>query len=483
MTTPPLPKNPLPDISASSEQAPVQKGDSIHPIVILGAIVVLATILTYLVPSGSFEREGRSVVPGTYETLEKQVTFSSPLGGAETSIGAAQPVSLLDMFLAIPIGLERASGLIFMVLIIGGMFGIMKESGAINAGLEKLVAAVSGNVYVLTIGLMIALSLGSTFLGLASEYLIIIPIVVTMAEKLELSRMIGFGIVTVSAKIGYLSSITNPLPLTIAQPLLGVPVFSGALGRTYFYLVFLVIGIAFMMYMIRREGVHSAATQVAHTAAAPKLSARHAAMLTILMGSIGFLVYASNTWQWNSHALSAYYISISVLLAIVSGRHVNFSATAFVNGMKSILMACFLIGVAAAVSVVLEKGQVLDTVVFHLTNLTGQNGGMIAAQGMFVSQLLLDFLIPSTSGQAAISMPILGPMGQLAGVEPNTVLAAFLFGNGLTNMITPTSGTLLAYLATAKINWIDWAKFVFPLFLIFAGIAVVMLSICVIVGY
>lgn len=481
MTTPPLPKNPLPDISASSEQVPVRNGDSIHPIVILGAIVVLATFLTYFVPSGTFERDGRSVVPGTYETLDKQVTLSSPFGSTEPVAGTAEPVSLLDMFLAIPIGLERASGLIFMVLIIGGMFGIMKESGAINAGLEKLVAAVSGNVYVLTIGLMIALSLGSTFLGLASEYLIIIPIVVTMAEKLGLSRMIGFGIVTVSAKIGYLSSITNPLPLTIAQPLLGVPVFSGALGRTYFFLVFLVIGIAFMLYMIRREGVSAAANRQAH--AAPRLSARHSAMLTILIGSIGFLVYASNTWQWNSHALSAYYIAISVLLAIVSGEHVNVSANAFVNGMKSILMACFLIGVAAAVSVVLEKGQVLDTVVYHLTNLTGQNGGMIAAQGMFVSQLLLDFLIPSTSGQAAISMPILGPMGQLAGVEPNTVLAAFLFGNGLTNMITPTSGTLLAYLATARINWIDWAKFVFPLFLIFAGLAVVMLSICVIVGY
>jgi len=481
MTTPPLSKSNLADVSASSEAAPVRKGDSIHPIVILGAIVVLATILTYMIPSGSFEREGRSVIPGTYETLDKDVTLSSPIGGTDTVDGAAAPVSLLDMFLAIPIGLERASGLIFMVLIIGGMFGIMKESGAINAGLEKLVSAVSGNVYVLTIGLMIALSLGSTFLGLASEYLIIIPIVVTMAEKLGLTRMIGFAIVTVSAKIGYLSSITNPLPLTIAQPLLGVPVFSGALGRTYFFLVFLIIGIAFMLYMIRREGVLSSAVQ--ETQSAPKLSLRHSAMLTILIGSIGFLVYASNTWQWNSHALSAYYISISVLLAIVSGEHVNVSANAFVNGMKSILMACFLIGVAAAVSVVLEKGQVLDTVVYHLTNLTGQNGGMIAAQGMFVSQLLLDFLIPSTSGQAAISMPILGPMGQLAGVEPNTVLAAFLFGNGLTNMITPTSGTLLAYLATAKINWFDWAKFVFPLFLIFAGLAVVMLSICVLVGY
>ena len=480
MTTPPLSKSNLADVSASSEDAPVRKGDSIHPIVILGAIVVLATILTYFIPSGSYEREGRSVIPGTYETLEKEVTLSSPIGSTEIVEGAAAPVSLLDMFLAIPIGLERASGLIFMVLIIGGMFGIMKDSGAINAGLEKLVSAVGGNVYVLTIGLMIALSLGSSFLGLSAEYLIIIPIVVTMAEKLGLTRMLGFAIVTVSTKIGYLSSITNPLPLTIAQPLLGVPVISGALGRTYFYLVFLSIGIAFMLYMIRRAGVQSAAVQERRSS--PKLSVRHSAMLAILIGSIGFLVYASNTWQWDSHALSAYYISISVLLATVSGAHVNTSAIAFVNGMKSILMDCFIIGVAAAETDVVEKGHVLDTIVFHLTNLTGQNGGMIAAHGMFVSQLLLDFLVPSTSGLAAISMPILGPMGQLAGVEPNTVLAAFLFGNGLTNMITPTSGNLLAYLATAKLNWFDWAMFVFPLYLIFAGVAVVMLSICVVVG-
>tara|TARA_R110002153_G_scaffold25502_2_gene80711 strand:+ start:2099 stop:3523 length:1425 start_codon:yes stop_codon:yes gene_type:complete len=454
---------------------------TINPIIILLGILIFAMFLTYVVDSGSYQREGKLVVPNSYQTLDKDSSLSN-LFNTHTidDENSAQPVSLIGLLLTIPEGLERGAGLIFMVLIIGGLFGILTKSGAIDAGLERLLSLVNGNIYLLVIVLMTVFSAGSTFLGLASEYLLVIPIMVAMANRLGMSNMIGFSIVAVAVKAGYLSSVTNPLPLTIAQPLLGLQIFSGASIRFYFYLVFLVVGILFVLLMVRRSGY---VKDVAILFSADKLSVRHSLMLSILALSIGFLVYASNQWHWKHHALSAYYIGVCILLAFVSGIGANNAANAFVSGMKKVLLASFLIGIASAVAVCLEEGKILDSVVHGLVSTIGDNNPTLSAIGMFFSQLTLDFLIPSTSGQAAVSMPIMGPIGQLSGVSAQTTLNAFLFGNGITNILTPTSGTLLAYLATAKIAWSDWAKFIFPLWLLYIAIAIVLLALSVTLGY
>ena len=450
----------------------------VNPIVVMLGILLLATALTYMVDSGSYERDGRLVIPGSYQLIEKEVSVLDLL--AVPSETEAAPVSLIGTALAIPEGLERMAGLIFMVLIIGGMFGIVTHTGAIDAGLEKLLSSVRGNVYILVPALMLVFAAGSSFLGLASEYLLIIPVMVAMATRLGLSRVIGLAIVTVAVKAGYLSSVTNPIPLSIAQPLVGLQIFSGAGMRFVFLLVFIAAGIAFVLYMIRREGVHAVATlEINHD----DLSLRHKLVLLALVTGVAFLVYASNRWHWEHNALSAYYIALSIVAAAAGGVPPSEAAGAFVNGMKKILMATILIGVASAVAVVLEQGQILDSIVHSLTGLIGGDSAFVTAIGMFASQLLLDFLIPSTSGQAAVSMPILGPLGQLTGVSPQTTVLTFLFGNGITNMLTPTSGTLLAYLATAQVGWVEWARFVFRLWLIYIVIAIVLLAVAVSVGF
>ncbi|RUO46594.1 YfcC family protein [Pseudidiomarina aquimaris] len=453
-----------------------------NPLVVLFGILLLAGLLTYLVDSGSYEREGRLVLPGSYTVLDKDASVSNLWRVSPVADGAA-PVSMAELFLAIPEGLERGAGLIFMVLVIGGMFGILKQAGAVDAGLERLLSSVRGNVYVLVPTLMVVFAAGSTFLGLASEYLLIIPLMVAMAERLGMTRIIGLGIVTVAVKAGYLSSVTNPLPLTIAQPLVGVPIFSGAGLRFVFFCIFTLVGIGFMLLVIHRYSKHHAVREeTVISFDAKPLSARHTCMWLVLLSGIGFLVYASNTWQWNKEELTAFYLFLSVILAFISGLGLSGAADAFVAGMKKILLASFLIGVAFAIAVTLERGQILDSVIFGLTSIIGENNSWLAAQGMLLSQLSLDFLIPSTSGQAAVSMPILGPLGQIAGVGPQTTVLAFLFGNGITNMITPTSGTLLAYLATAQVPWTQWAKFILPLCVVFIGLAMLMLTYAVSLG-
>jgi len=451
------------------------------PVIVLLGILLLATALTYIVDSGKYQREAGLVVPGSYQVMEKNRSLGNILRiGDAGSEKEAYPVSLVGTVMAIPTGLQRMAGLIFMVLIIGGMFGIMSDSGAIDAGLERLLNSVRGNIYVLVPILMIVFAAGSTFLGLASEYLLVIPIMVIMANRLGLSNVIGLAIVTVAVKAGYLSSVTNPVPLSIAQPLVGLQIFSGATFRLVSFVIFLAVGIAFVLLQIRRERLTSS---VVHQVEHRPLSTRHMLVLSILAIGVVFLVYGSNRWHWTHHELSAYYIFLSVLMAAAGGLRPSEAADSFVGGMKKILMASMLIGVASAVAVTLEQGRILDSIVHGLTGLIGQDNSAISAVGMFGSQLMLDFLIPSTSGQAAVSMPILGPLGQLSGVQPQTTVLAFLFGNGITNMLTPTSGTLLAYLATAQVGWAEWARFIVRLWAIFIVIAIVLLVIAVRIGY
>ena len=457
------------------------EGKPANPIIVLLGILLLATALTYFVDSGSYQRDGRLVVPGTYQALEKDRSPAQLFDwGRETAPGQARPVSLIGTLMAIPAGLERMAGLIFMVLIIGGMFGVMTHTGAIDAGLEKLLHGLRGNIHVLVAILMVVYSAGSTFLGLASEYLLIIPLMVTMANRLGLSNVVGLAIVTVAVKAGYLASVTNPIPLSIAQPLVGLQIFSGAGFRFVSYLVFLAAGIAFVLFMIRSEG-HDASVDRGFDDA--PLSVRHRLVLAVVVAGVALLVFGSNRWHWSHVELSTYYIGLSIVVAVTGGLGAGEAADAFVRGMKKVLMASMLIGVASAIAITLEKGQVLDSIVHGLTGLIGEDNAWLSAIGMFFSQLALDFLIPSTSGQAAVSMPIMGPLGQLSGVSPQTTVLAFLFGNGITNLLTPTSGTLLAYLAAAQVGWAQWAKAVFWLWLIYIGIAVVMLTLAVRTGF
>lgn len=445
-------------------------------------ILALALVMTWIVDSGAYQRDGKLVVPGSYQTLEKDRSIQNlwQPRRAESSLGSAQPVGLITALMAIPAGLERMSGLIFMVLIIGGMFGILNRSGAIDAGLERLLSSLRGNLYLLVPVLMVIFSAGSTFLGLASEYLLIIPIMVALANRLGMSNLIGLAIVTVAVKAGYMASVSNPVPLTIAQPLVGLQIFSGAGIRFACWLIFLLVGIIFVMLMIRRQHPGSMETEVLFNSA--PLTTRHSLVLSLLIAGVATLVFASNHWQWKHHELSAFYIGLSAIIAVAAGLSANEAAQSFVSGMKKILMACMLIGVASAIAITLEWGQVLDSVVHGLTRLLGEDNATHAAFGMFGAQLTLDFLIPSTSGQAAVSMPIMGPLGQLSGVSPQTTVLAFLFGNGITNLLTPTSGTLLAYLATAQVNWTDWAKAVVWLWVIYIIIAMAILAVVVKLG-
>lgn len=468
-----------------SENTNKPKRTGMSPVIMMLLIVVITTILTFVLPSGEYQRQNKLVVPNSYQVIEKPISATNIVSASltEKAKGQAAPVGIADMLQSIPEGIAKQSGLIFMVLFIGGMFGILNKTGAIEAGLERTLVLTRGNIYLLVPVIMVIFSAGSTFMGLAKEYLLVIPMVIALTDRLGYSKVLGLAIVTIAVKVGYLASITNPYALSVAQPLLGLPVFSGLSLRVLTYFAMMALGIAFVLWKAKQERLtHNLQTTTVSFDSKP-LSNQHTAMLIVLILGVAFMVYASNEWKWKSSSLSAYYMFLSMIFAAIAGMRPSEAADAFISGMKKVMIAAILIGLATAVEIVLSKGKVLDTVIHYLVDFIGSGGAYVSAYSMFVSQLLLDIAIPSTSGQAAVTMPIMGPVGQLSGVSPQTTILAFLMGNGLTNVITPTSSGLLIFLATAQVSWTQWAKFVWPLIIMLAATAVGLLTLAVYIGY
>jgi uncharacterized ion transporter superfamily protein YfcC len=365
-------------------------------------------------------------------------------------------------------------------MFIGGMFGVLKATGALDAGIERLIALTGGNVYVLAPILMLAIASGSTFLGLISEYLVIIPIVVLLANRLGLDNLAGLAMVAIAAKIGYMTSVTNPLPLLIAQPIAGVPVFSGVGFRLVTFILYLAVGVLFFLRHIRRTGYRTDG-DVAHDAA--PLSGRHKVIVGVLAGSILVMLYGAQELGWGNLELGSFYVVLGVLIALIGRIPSRTTAVAFLDGMKGMVLAAVLVGLARAVEVVLRDGMIMDTIIHHLSQAAQGSHPIVVAQLMVGIQMVLDVLIPSTSGQAAVTMPILSPIAHLAGVSGQVSVSAFIFGNGLTNTITPTSGMLLAYLATADVSYGQWVRFVVPLVGVLALMSLGAISVAVLMGY
>lgn len=451
-----------------------------HAVVMMLGIIVAAVALTYVVPSGQYQRtKGGPVVPGTFHTIPKDIQGGLGVPKASTD-SVAYPASPLAILTSIPAGLVRSAPLIMMILLIGGMFGVLQQTGAVNSGIDRLLAITGGNATIVVPVFMIMLACGSTFLGLISEYLVIIPISLVLAQRLGRDALFGTAMVTVAAKIGYLTSVTNPLALAVAQPIVGVPVFSGAGFRFATFALFLPIGIWYVLRMPR--GAAAGAAPAPQSFTAGPLAGRHIAVLTALSAAIGVMVWGVQKFDWGSAQLSAMYIGLALVIAILGGLASRDASQAFVKGMQGMVLAALLVGLAAAVEVVLREGMVLDTVIAYLTRSVEGKHPVFVANIMMGLQMIIDVFIPSTSGKAAVTMPILGPIGQLSGVSGQVTVQAFLFGNGIMNTVTPTSGMLLAYLATGKVAYGDWIKFIMPLVLVLVSLCVVALTAAVLIG-
>jgi uncharacterized ion transporter superfamily protein YfcC len=448
-------------------------------------LAILASFaITYIAGSGRFERHGEVVVAGTFREMPKVTglaAFLAPgIAPPARSADVAHAASIFSLFAAISGGLIKNVTLVVLILMIGAAFGVLKSTGALEAGIDRLLSAAGGRKYVLVPVLMVLLGMGSSFLGMVPEYLVLIPIIGLVGERLGYSRLFGLAVVTVACKIGYLTSVTNPFALPVAQSLAHVPLFSGLAYRAGLFILFMAIGILYVGLRLQPEQAVRNDHEGGH---ARRLSLRHAGVLAVFGLTALLLVVGFIRWSWGIAEVCALYTVLPVVLALVNRSTLNDACEAYVAGMRSMVLSALLVGLAGAVQILLENSFVLDELIYRATRLLhGQPTG-VSAIGIMAIEIVLGIFVPSTSGKVAMSMPILAPIARLSGVSGQTTVLAFLIGNGLTNMIAPNNGMLLAFIAAARVSFGEWFRFVWPLFLLLLVLSIAALVLANMSGY
>ena len=441
----------------------------LHPLLIMLAMMLVALLLTHLLPAGKFEHHGEMIVPGSYHLIPKVNGFTAlfaPTAPAETD-SPARAAGLVALLTAIPAGIVRSAGLIVMLMFVGGMFGVLRATGAVEAGIDRLLHLISGNVYLLTIGLMLLLACGATFLGFISEYVAIIPVVLSLGQRLRLPNLFGMAIVVVASMIGWVASVTNPLALTVVQPLAGVPIFSGFVPRLGIFIITFAAGLAYVLLYLRRL------PKVEHVPEAIHLTRRQfGVLLSLALGGTA-LIIDTGIWSWGSAELAAAFVALGFVLALVGRLRPGAAADAFLEGMKAMLLAGLMIGLGTSIEILLQSSQILDTIIHGFAVLIQGHARGVVAEAMMAAEMLFGLLIHSVLPKAAVSMPILAPIARISGVSGQVIVTTTLVGSGLTNMISPTNGVLLAFLAVSKVGYAEWVRFAAPLFLVLCVIAAV----------
>lgn len=470
-----------------------------HVFVLLTVLVFLVSLATYVVPSGSFSRETRViegaertlVVPGTYARLPKAYSVRGVLVGDDAPEGTAAPVSVRGFLTAIPRGLVESADIIFMIFIIGGAFGILQASGTIGAAIGKLLETFGRSANLLTVVVMLALAIGGSTLGMGEEFIPLVPMFLLIAARLGYDRLYGVALVSLAAEVGFAAATTNPFTVNIAQGIAELPLNSGITLRLAFFTLAMTLTITHLVRYGARIRRNPSASLVPADGTPPAETAldgqafdrRHMLALAATVVVFAVLLYGVQRFGWWMDELSGGFFLMGVVGAAVCGMRVDEATRAFVKGMESMVVAALVVGFARGISVVMVDGQILDTLIGSAASVLATVPRYVSVEGMLVFQTTLNFFIPSGSGQAAVTMPLMTPLADVLGLTRQTAVLAFQFGDGLSNMVIPTSGVLMAMLALARVPYTVWLRFVAPLFGQLIALAAVFLVIAVWIEY
>lgn len=452
-----------------------------HTYAIIFIIIILATVASYFVPAGQFERvevDGKTlVVAGSYETIE------------------SNPVSFFDMFKAIPQGMSKGATIIFYIFLVGGAFGIIRETGTIEAGINKVVRKLERREKLLIPFTMFVFSIAGATTGMSEESIIFVPIGIAIARAIGYDAITGTAMISLGAASGFIGGMMNPFTVGVAQSMAELQLFSGIGFRFVVYVFILALAIFYVMryaakvkkdptksivYELELKAKQQKEQQDPNTL--PVFNIRHALVLLIIVGGLGLNMYGVFKWEWYLTELTASFIIIGFAAGIIGGLRINKMFDSFVDGMKLVAFGALIVGFARAILVVLENGLIIDTMINSLAALIGSLPGTLNAVGMFFVQVITNFFIPSGSGQAATTMPIMVPLADLLGIERQVAVLAFQYGDGVTNSIIPTSAALMGYLAVAGIPYDRWVKFVWKLIAGWLVITTIALIVAVMIG-
>lgn len=465
-----------------------------HVFVLLTAMVLFCSVLTYLIPSGEYQREKKTIQgtertviqPGTYEKHPKHLTlkgFFIP----DPAEGKASPVSLEQFLSAIPRGMEQSADIIFFIFIIGGVLGVLQRTGMVIAVIQKLLALLGERTILLTVILMVLIAVGGSTLGMGEEFIPLVPLFLIISKEMGYDRIFGLAIVMVAADVGFAAATTNPFTVNVAQGIAELPIN----GTVPFRLLFLAVILTMTIFYVLRYGAKVKKDpsqslmkdddfEISHIEF-EKIELTNAHIFTLVSSILIFIgiLWSVNSLGWWMAEMSGGFILMGIIAVIVSKLPLDEAVKAFIKGMEEMVVAAMVVGFARGIQVVLDDGQILDTLIFSAASVLKNFPNYIAAEGMLLFQTTLNFLIPSGSGQAAVTMPLMAPLSDVLGISRQTAVFAFTCGDGFSNTVIPTSGVLMAMLSLAGIPYTTWLRFMFPLFLRLLLVSAIFLAITV----
>lgn len=433
------------------------------PLTLLTACVLLGAVASWVVPSGQYDRRedavtGRMVVvPGTYAAVDPE------------------PVGLFEALIAIPRGLIAAADIIFLVFITGGAFVVVDRTGALRSAVDALARVLRGRGILVIPVVSLFFATGGVLLNTQEEIIALMPVL------LILSRRVGFDATTAvamslgPAAVGSAFSPINPFQVVIAQQLADLPVLSGGLFRLVFLLLALCVWIGGTMRYAQRASALPFAKEPApgEPAGSPGRGSRTALVLLMVLLAFGTFTFGLLRLDWGFNEMSAVFLAMGIAAGLLGRLGVQRTAESFVEGFREMAYAAMLIGFARAIYVVLEDGQIVDTLVHGLFIPTAELPLALAAIAMMGVQTLVHVIVPSVSGQAVLTIPILTPLSDLIGLERQVTVLAYQYGAGLCDLLTPTNGALMAILAAAGVRYDRWLRFALPLWMLLSALGVI----------
>ena len=440
-----------------------QKREMPHIFVILLIIIVLATLCTWIVPAGTYDRildeaSGREIIdPNSFHYVEQT------------------PVGPFDMFVSIEEGLIEAANITFLIFCAFSSLYLLEQTGAIDAAIALMVRKTRkhpkyANVIIVLCMVILAIW-GSTGTMSYEEIIAFIPIFVAVAIALGYDAMVGVAISVIPVGVGFASATVNPFTIGVAQTIAELPMFSGLGYRILILSVMIAITIAYVLWYARRikkdpsksltYGIDMSDMTVDEERMNTPMTIQRKLSLLALLIAVGFMAWGLITQGWYINQCAAIFIILAIVVGIINHWNGNKIASTLVEGMGRGVLGAVIVGVARAVLVVMTKGGIIDTLVHACVSLIENLSLYASGVGMLIFQTLLNFLIPSGSGQAAVSMPIMTPIADIIGMNRQVAVLIFQFGDGFSNMLWPTSFMVIAC-AMAKIPLSKYYKWMLP---------------------
>lgn len=452
-------------------------------IVVFGVIAVTA-LLSWIIPPGAFDYQ-KIDVNGTM----RSVAVAGSYHRIDPSL--AHPAGLLGLFSSLYEGLLSAADIFFSILICAATFSVMVKTGAFQAGIGRVLKKLGNMELVLFAVLMLIFGVGGSALGMLSEFYGFYPLMIGLAVAMGYDAMTGFAVLAVGEFVGFMASTLNPYTVAVAQSIAQVRLYSGLGFRALCFAVFMALSIAYVLRYaarVKRDPSRSVMQGIPCMHAAGGASAedlpftrRHGLVMLDLAVTIAVFIWGVVTRNWSYKEICGLFIIMAAAAAFLSGWSANRLCQELLSGAQNVLWGCILTGLSKSVMVVMSNARIMDTIINFLAEMLKNAPSALFIQLMLLVQTLMNFLISSCAGQAAVTLPIMAPLADMLGLSRQAACLAFQFGDGLSNLLWPTANIVIIC-GMGDIRYDVWLKWFGKLFLILYAAQAVMLQIAVVTG-